>query len=187
MEHKKKSATATAPEPNPMSNASQLSPKTSTTSTYFNFKYLDIGNKLHYTLTTPTALPGSIGPKATTPVASNIGAKSSVSLPSSSIKSTILHIEYALPKTIYYLSTHPASPHRSLKHIKNPSKRQLILNLPEPLSQNHPSSYKLKSSLTPSRPSFTRPHHLIFQQRILPVELQILIPESLPNMNSHVF
>ena len=118
MDPKKKAAAAPTPAPDLTPNAGQLATKPTTTSSSFDDNYLDVRNKRPFPLITTLSPPGSHGPKDTTPVAANIGAKSSVPIPSSIIKATISHVEDALPKFIYALSTRPASAHWSLKNTE---------------------------------------------------------------------
>ena len=75
---RKKAVTALdpAPDPDPAPTTSRVSPNPTTTSSSFDARSLDAGNKLPYPSTTHTNPPGYTGPKYTTPVVVNIGASS---------------------------------------------------------------------------------------------------------------
>ena len=90
-------------------------------------------------------------------MAAGISARSNVSITFSVIKSTIYHVEYALPEDIYTLSTHSASAHWSLKHIKITLQTAADTNLAIIFLPTHSPSTKLTRSLTPSRPPSRNP------------------------------
>ena len=75
MEDKKKDATAPDPAPDPAPTAGRLYWKPTTTCSYFDVRSLNAGNKHPSTSTTPTAPPGSTGPKDIPSIAVDIGAK----------------------------------------------------------------------------------------------------------------